>query len=397
VLHYVRVELRPREELRPLAGHPWIYANEAAKAHEKLSPGSLVEVVTSQGRFVGRGVASPASKILIRLLTWDPSVEVDEGFVASRVQKAVEARSGLSERLDTDGIRLVFGEADGLPGVVVDAFGGKAVLSCHSAGMNPFMPVVARTLGQAGYGVVYERSAGETRQKEGLPDSQGFLLGEASFPWEFREGKARFAVDPSQGQKTGFYLDFRSAREAVARHAAGRDVLDAFCYQGAVSVRAALGGARRVLGIDSSEEAIRQACGNADQNGVGDRCEFRKADSFKALKAMRQDGAAFGLIVLDPPPLARSVHDLAAGEAAFRRLARQALDLLAPGGCLVASSCSHHFSWKSLEDALTQACLETRRRFILAGRLDQPEDHPVRIGVPETEYLRTVILTETAS
>jgi 23S rRNA (cytosine1962-C5)-methyltransferase len=172
-------------------------------------------------------------------------------------------------------------------------------------------------------------------------------------------------------------------------------VLDAFCYQGATSVQAALGGAKRVVGLDDSESALAKAGENARANGVGDRCEFRRADSFKALKALRAEGARFDLVVLDPPPLAKSVHDLAAGETAFRRLAGQAIDLLSPGGVLVAASCSHHFSWRSLEEALGRACGESGRRFILSERISQPEDHPVRLGVPETEYLRTIVLTET--
>lgn len=397
MVHYVRVELKPREEDRLLAGHPWVFANEVAKAHDKLSPGSLVEVVTSKGRFVGRGVASPASKILVRLLSRDASVDVDPGLVSNRVRRAVESRAAIADRHDTDGRRLVFGEADGLPGLVVDGFGDRAVLSCHSAGMAPFVPAVAEALVAAGFPTVYERSAGETRQKEGLPDTQGFLAGEAAFPWTFREGKARFEVDPSQGHKTGFYLDFRIAREAIERLSPGRSVLDAFCYQGAAAIRAALGGAGKVLGLDSSEAVLETARGNARLNGVEGKCEFRRADSFKAFRALREEGARFGGIVLDPPPLAKSVHDLSAGVAALRRLVSQAIEILEPGGFLMVASCSHHFGWKSLEEAVGEACLGSGRRFLLAERLGQPQDHPVLLGVPETEYLRAVILTETVA
>lgn len=391
---YARIELKPREEKRIRAGHPWVFANEVAATRNKLSPGARVEVVDSKGRFVGRGLASPASKILVRLLTWDAGVEVDEALVVSRVKKAVESRRPLVERYGTDGLRLLFGEADGLPGVIVDSFGDRAVLSCHSAGMSPFVPVIADTLSTLGFPVVYERSAGETRRKEGLPDSQGFLKGEAPFPWGFKEGKATFQVDPSEGQKTGFYLDFRFARGVIARLSAGRDVLDAFSYRGAVAVQAALGGASRVLGLDSSETALEAARENARANGVDGRCEFRKADTFKGLKKLKEEGVLFGGIVLDPPPLAKSVHDLDAGETAFRRLAGQALDLLSPGGFLVAASCSHHFTWKALEDAVGDACRESGRRFVLAERLSQPEDHPVLLAVPETEYLRVLVLKE---
>jgi len=391
---YVRVELKRHEEQRILSGHPWVYANEVAKTHSKLSPGSRVEVVSAKGRVIGRGLASPASKILVRLLAWDAVTEIDEAFIASRVRKAVQARQPMRELYATTGLRLIFGEADGLPGLIVDAFEEKAVLSCFSAGMNPFLPVIVETLVDLGFPVIYERSAGDSRQKEGLAERQGFLRGEATFPWKFKEGKASFHSHPSMGQKTGFYLDFRIAREKLSRLSAGKKILDAFCYQGSASIQAALGGAGSVLGLDSSDSALEAARENARLNGVSDRLTFRKADCFHGMKALKEEGASFDGMVLDPPPLVKSVHDLEAGKEAFRRLTEQALGLLNPGGFMVVSSCSHHFNWNALEEALTAACREAGRRFILSERLSQPQDHPVLLGVPETEYLRALVLRE---
>ena len=280
---------------------------------------------------------------------------------------------------------------------VVDAYADRAVLSCHSAGLNPFMEAVVRTLGECGMKAVYEKSAGETRRKEGLPDAQGFLGGEEPFPWEFREGKARFRAHPDRGQKTGFYLDFRPARRRVFETARGIRVLDAFCYQGATSIQAVLGGASSVLALDSSEEALRLGREDARLNGVEDVCEFRRADCFDALQEMSRSGDAFDLVVLDPPPLARSVHDLPKAGIAMRRLMAQGMNLLRPGGRLLAAACSHHMDWRILEEAVAGACGGSGRRFILAERLFQPPDHPVLVGVPETEYLRAVILQEVRS
>lgn len=394
LIQYLRVELKPKEEGRLLAGHPWVFANEVRDIQGHLSPGSLVEVVTRHGAFVGRGVASPASKILVRLLTHDRSVDIDENLIRSRVLAAVSQRRPLLKRYETDGLRLLFGEADGLPGVLCDGFGKTAVLSCFSAGLHKFMPVVVETLVACGYEFVYERSVGESRQKEGLPDAQGWLHGEGAFPVPFREGKAAFNAHPDRGQKTGFYLDFRLGRERFAELSEGRRVLDVFCYSGASSIRAALSGAASVTAVDSSAEALEEARVNAERNGVAAKITFEREDAFKIWGPWRKEGRTFEGVLLDPPPLARSVHDLPQGKVALKRLASGALTVLERGGFLIVASCSHHLGWNALEDAVREASAETGRSFRLLERLNQPLDHPVLLGVPETEYLRCLVLRE---
>ncbi len=391
---YIRIELKPKEEARPLTGHPWVFANEVREVRGHLSPGSLVEVVTRNGRFVGRGVASPASKILVRLLTRDSSVDVDEHLIRSRVLSAVASRKPLAEKYGTDGMRILFGEADLLPGLLADAFGDTAVVSCFSAGLQPFLPVVLETLTSCGYARLYERSAGESRRKEGLPDAQGWRHGEGAFPMAFREGPARFHVYPDRGQKTGFYLDFRLARAEFARLSEGLQVLDVFCYTGAASVLAALSGAARVTAVDASSEALAEAEANAKLNGVEGKIRFEKQDAFKIWGSWRKEGLSFDGILLDPPPLARSAHDLPQGRVALSRLVAGALSLLNRGGFLLVSSCSHHLGWEALENAIRSAVQETGRTFQVLERLHQPQDHPVLLSIPETEYLRCVILRE---
>jgi 23S rRNA (cytosine1962-C5)-methyltransferase len=392
---YIRVKLRPKEEDRLLAGHPWVFANEIEKA-TNLSQGTLVEVMTSKGQPVGRGIANPSSKIIIRLLTRDFSTEVDEALIRRRVEEAVALRRPLLTSGETDGARLLFGEGDGLPGLIVDAFGKTAVLSCFSAGLKPYLPVVTETLVKQGFLFVYEKSVGETCQKEGMPEFQGWLTEPGEFPLTFKEGTATFKLRPDQGQKTGFYLDFREGRRRLSSLAKGKRILDAFCYTGAASIQAALGGAREVVGLESSQQAVEEALENARANGVEGKTRFEKADSFKDLRELRKSGENFDGILLDPPPLAKSVHEIPEGRQALKRLVSLSLGILNPKGFLIVATCSHHFPWNVLEAALNESIAESGRSFRLQERLTQPSDHPIILSVPETEYLRTVVLTESA-
>ncbi|HUO57951.1 MAG TPA: class I SAM-dependent rRNA methyltransferase [bacterium] len=391
---YIRVKLKPKEEDRLLAGHPWVFANEADKAPKTLSAGTLVEVITSKGAPVGRGVANPTSKILIRLLTRDFTQEIDEAFIFQRVQKAVDRRQGYREKIGTDGLRLLFGEGDGLPGIIADGFGDSAVLSCFSAGLKPFVPVIAKALQAKGYRFIYEKSVGEVCLKEGMAEFQGWLTEPGVLPMPFVEGKATFQARPDQGQKTGFYLDFREARRRVAELSAGKVILDAFCYSGAAAVQAALGGASDVLAMDSSQPALDEGVQAAVLNGVEGKIRFEKGDSFKALREFKKGGKMFDGILLDPPPMAKSAHDLPEARNAFKRLMGNSMDLLNPGGFMVVGTCSHHFSWTLLEGVAREAVEESGRSFRLLERLTQPQDHPIVLSIPETEYLRVLVLTE---
>lgn len=377
-----------------MAGHPWVFANEVTGSLKSLSPGALVEVVTSKGEPVGRGVANPSSKILVRLLTWGFQEELDEAFIVRRVSEAVKARKLFLKNNGTDGARLLFGEADGLPGVIVDAFGDTAVLSCFSAGLKPLIPAIQKGLAQGGYQKVYEKTVGEICQKEGMAEHQGWLTEPGVFPLAFTEGKAKFKVWSDRGQKTGFYLDFREGRKRFASLSAGKKILDLFCYTGAASIQAALGGASEILAVDSSQEALDEAAENAKLNGVESKIRFEKRDGFKALRELKKEGALFDGILLDPPPLARSVHDLPEARLALKRLLGQALDLLNPRGFLITASCSHHFSWTLLEGAVRAAVEESGRSFQLLDRLTQPVDHPIVLSIPETEYLRALVISE---
>jgi 23S rRNA (cytosine1962-C5)-methyltransferase len=394
VLLYTRVKLKPKEEDRLLAGHPWVFANEVETGHKPLSPGSLVEVITAKGLPVGRGVASPSSKILVRLLTRGFNEHIDEAFIAGRVQTAIKNREGYKKQFSTDGIRMLFGEGDGLPGIIADAFGNTVIISCFSAGLKPFIPTMSQTFQENGFKFVYEKSVGEVCQKEGMAEFQGWLTKEGSMPMTFTEGKAKFYANPQTGQKTGFYLDFRYAREKFQELSKGKNVLDLFSYTGGASIQAALGGAASILALDSSQVALDEAAANAKLNEVEKNIQFEKKDSFKAIRDLKKENKSFDVILLDPPPLAKSVHELPAGRIAMKRLMGNALDMLNPGGSMLVSSCSHHFSWNLLEGLCREATENSGRKFKLVERLTQPIDHPMVLSIPETEYLRAVILTE---
>jgi 23S rRNA (cytosine1962-C5)-methyltransferase len=391
---YITVKLKPKEEDRLLAGHPWVFANEVDKPPQSLSAGILVEVLTSKGVPIGRGVANPTSKILIRLLTRNLHEDIDDNFIASRVRRAIALRRELKDRIDTDGLRILFGEADGLPGIIADAFGETVVLSCFSGGLKPFIPVIAKTLREGGYKFVYEKSVGEVCQKEGMAEFQGWLGEPGSLGMEFFEGNAKFRSRPDQGQKTGFYLDFREARKRIHDLAKGKVVLDAFCYTGAASIQAVLGGATDVLALDSSQAALDEGLENARLNGVEKKIRFEKGDSFKMFKELKKGGKMFDLLILDPPPLAKSVHDLPAARAALKSLLGRGFDMLNPGGALIIATCSHHFSWTLLEGITREAVEQSGRSFRLLERLTQPQDHPIVVAIPETEYLRALVLQE---
>lgn len=386
--------LKPGEEKRLLEGHPWVFANEVSRVEGKVSLGAVGEVRAFRGAFVGRGVVNPASKILVRLLARDPAEAVDARLVARRVREAVERRRGFGEAHRTNAVRLVYAESDGLPGITADRYGGVAVVACTSAGMRPLLPAVAEVLREAGCRGVYERSTGEVLRREGIPDTEGWLTDPVPPPWPFEEDDCTFLLDPSLGgHKSGFYLDVRRVRGAFARRASGGRLLDAFSYTGAAAVRAARAGAAEVLAWDTSRRLIEEGVRNAQANGVSERIRFEVRDTFRDLsKLAAEEPASFDGVLLDPPPLARTVHEMGPGKGALVRLAEEGFRLVKRGGFLILTTCSHALGWNALEDAARRAAAKVRVSAHLEERITQPEDHPVHLSVPETEYLHALVL-----
>jgi 23S rRNA (cytosine1962-C5)-methyltransferase len=371
--------------------HPWIFSGAVADVRGNPSPGDTVRVVSAQNDFVGFGAYSPESQLRVRMWSFDPDAVIDDEFVASRVVAAAYRRAHLAPI--SDSARLVFSEADGVPGVIADRYGNSVVLQLGTAAADKWSDVVADALMSLdGVDCVYERSDIDAREREGLTQRTGLLRGNQPPPESIiNERGYRFSVGFTEGQKTGFYLDQRNARAAIAEVAQGRRVLNAFSYTGAFSVIAAAKGATEVTSLDSSGSALVGARRNAELNQVevGEQIE---GDAFAELRKLRDRARSYDLILLDPPKLAPTEAQVERASRAYKDLNLLAAKLLAPGGILMTFSCSGGMSPDLFQKVVAGAALDARRNLRIIGRLDQPSDHPVPLNFPEAAYLKGLIL-----
>lgn len=373
--------------------HPWIFSGGVARVDGNPGPGDTVLVKAADSTALGWAAYSPASQIRARMWTFEPDEEVDAEFVAGRVAAAAARRAPLLGSGLTDSARLVFSEADGVPGLVADRYGDTVVCQLTTAGADAWREVLAGTLAALpGVACVYERSDADVREREGLGQRVGLLRGQVpSSDLVAHEAGFRFAVDVAGGHKTGFYLDQRDARAAVASWAAGRRVLNVFGYTGAFSVIAASRGAASVTTIDSSGPALSIAARNGGLNGV-DVGELVEADAFAALRGLRDRARQYDLILLDPPKLANTEAQVDKASRAYKDLNLLAVKLLAPGGVLMTWSCSGAMPMELFQKVVAGAALDSRRTVRIIGRLHQPADHPVPLAFPEAEYLKGLVL-----
>ena len=383
--------LRPGRDRSVVRRHPWIFSGGVARVTGDPAPGDTVLVRSAEGAALGRAAYSPRSQLVGRLWTFDADEAVDEAMLAGRVAAAAGRRAGLAAR--TDGVRLVFAESDGLPGVVADRFGDHVVVELTAAGADRWRDALADAFAALpGVAGVYERSDAAVRSKEGLAERTGLLRG--ADPPELvtivEDGRS-YLVDVRRGHKTGFYLDQRDARAAVQALAAGRRVLDAFAYTGGFSVAAAVGGATEVVTVDSSAPSLALAAQNLARNGAdgGGLCE---ADAFAELRRRRDAGERFDLIVLDPPKLAARAEQVDKASRAYKDANRVALGLLNPGGLLATFSCSGAVDDALFQKILFGAALDARSDARIVRRFHQAEDHPVALTFPEASYLKGLLL-----
>ncbi|MFQ5839591.1 MAG: class I SAM-dependent rRNA methyltransferase [Candidatus Methylomirabilales bacterium] len=385
-----KVVLRRFGERRVRAGHPWIYRSEIAGMADDPEPGGVVDVVDERKRFLGRGTFHPTSQIAIRLLTTIDE-PIDSNFFTGRLQAALAYRESLA--IPSNASRLVFSEADGLPGLLVDRYGDLVALQILTAGMERlrdlFLPVIQGLLQPSG---VYLRNDAASRLLEGLPRSVGFFGAPRDPTVEITEGGVHFRVNVASGQKTGFFLDQRDNRCTVQDLARGRTVLDAFCYTGGFALHAARGGATLVEGIDISPEAVTAATENARLNGLGDQCQFRTANAFDELRALERTSRRFDLVILDPPAFTKGKETVATALRGYKEINLRALKLLRPGGTLVTSSCSYHVDEMTFLRMLQEAATDARVRCRVRAVRTQAPDHPVLLGIKETKYLKCVVL-----
>lgn len=387
------LRLRPGKERSLQRRHPWVYASGIAAIEPNLASGQTVAIVGDDGRFLAWGAYSPDSAIAARAWSYEIEAQPDAGMMRTRVQQALARRQALTGR--TTAVRLVFGEADQLPGLVVDRYGDQLVVQFLAAGVEFWRePIIDALMAESGCSRLFERSDAAAREREGLAPREGPLRGEPpAGPVEIIEDGVRYAVDVVSGHKTGFYIDQRDSRARVAALSRDRRVLNCFCYTGGFTLAALAGGARSALSIDSSEPALEQARANQVLNGLQDSdCEWRNDNVFDALKRLAAEGREFDLIVLDPPKFAPSAHHLDRAARAYKEINLKALRLLAPGGLLFTFSCSGAVSVDLWQKIVAGAVIDARVDAQFIERLQAGSDHPMLMTHPEGEYLKGLLL-----
>jgi len=387
-IHTIR--LKPGEQDRLLAGHPWIYQSELEGWPSEAAPGDLVDLHDSHGRFLGRGYLNPRTTIAVRVLARD-RVPVDQNFFIEKIRQA----QALRERVmaERSAYRVVHGEADGLPGLVVDRYGDAVAIQFLTAGMDRRRELILTAVEEVLHPrMIVARNDSTMREREGLPRERAILRGQIPPEPTVTINGLDVAVDLLEGQKTGLFLDQIDNYPLIERVAGGADVLDCFCYVGLWGLHAARYGATRVTGIDQSPAAIKQATVLAERNGLADRCAFLAGNVFDELRERDRRREAFDLVILDPPAFVKARNRIPEALAGYKEINLRAMRLLRPGGFLVTCSCSYHLSTEQFRLMLWDAARDVRRTARLVAQGAQGPDHPVLLGLAESEYLKCCVL-----
>ncbi len=385
--------LKPGREKSLLRRHPWIFSGAVQRVDEGLEPGATVDILSSRGEFLARGFYSPHSQIRARVWTFKDE-PVDEAFFRRRIRAALALRRTWNLGDVTDAVRLVYAESDGIPGLIVDQYADALVMQCLTAGVELWRDTLADLLLQeTGLTGIFERSDADVRELEGLPPRVGVLRGELStFLFPISEHGLQFNVDLASGHKTGFYLDQRDNRRQVRLLAEGRQVLDCFCYTGGFSVNALAGGAKSVLSVDISPEALRMVTENVRLNELPlDRLQPMDGDIFQVLRRFRDEGRSFDMVVLDPPKFAPTAAQVEKASRGYKDINLLAFKLLRPGGLLVTFSCSGGVDALLFQKIVASAALDAGVQAQIVQHLTQAVDHPVALNFPEGTYLKGLI------
>jgi 23S rRNA (cytosine1962-C5)-methyltransferase len=387
------VTLLPGGHRRAEGGHPWIYSNEVQMdaAARALPRGNLVTLKRADGRPLGVAMFNPNTLLAARLLDRDAARPIGRRFLMRRLERALRLR----ERLyPTPYYRLIHAEADGLPGLIVDRFGSVLVVQANAAGIDRLQPLLIEALtALLAPNAIVLRNDGPARALEGLEPEVRFALGTIDGPVAIEENGAAFAADVFGGQKTGWFFDQRDNRGFVAGLAAGARVLDLYCYSGGFTVAAARAGAVSVIGIDRSEAALALAAETAARNEVGAVCAFRRAEVFAEAAALGTTGERFDIVIADPPAFARSRKDVPAALRGYRKLARLAAHLAAPGGFVFLASCSHNVAAADFAEAVRRGLGDAGRTGRILREAGAGPDHPVHPALPESAYLKAMTLS----
>jgi 23S rRNA (cytosine1962-C5)-methyltransferase len=385
-----KVFLKKKIQNRVLQGHPWIFGNEVGDIQGPVEAGDIVDVFTHQGFFVGRGYINPQSQILVRLLTRDKNEQINDDFFYRRLLKAWQYRQKLGY---IENCRLIFGEADDMPALIIDKFNDYFVLQTLAMGMDKWKGAIVDALHKifAPKGI-YERNDVPVRELEGLPQQKGFLGNSFDTNIIINENGLKFHVDIENGQKTGYFLDQQDNRREIERIVKGGDVLEAFCYTGTFSCHAGHYGAKSVLGLDISEHAVNTARRNAQLNNLEDICKFEARNAFDALKQWTKEEKKFDVVILDPPAFTKSRENIAKAVTGYKEINLRGMKLLKPGGFLVTASCTNLVSPSLFLETIDMAAKDAKKRLRQVTFQTQAKDHPILRNIENTTYLKFLIV-----
>jgi 23S rRNA (cytosine1962-C5)-methyltransferase len=371
-------------------GHPWIFNNEVREIAAESKAGDIVDVYTHDKKFLGKGYLNPKSQIVIRLLTRDKNAVIDEAFFHDRILQAWQYRQQLGY---SENCRLIFGEADDLPQLIVDKFNDYFVIQTLALGIDVWKPAIVKAIetifSPSG---IYERNDVPVRELEGLPQQKGFLSAPFDTKIQIVENGLKFLVDIEKGQKTGYFLDQQDNRRAIRHIVKGADVLGVFTYTGTFEIHAAHYGAKSVLGLDISENAVDQANANAALNGYENICKFEVANAFDVLKNWVKEGRQYDVVMLDPPSFTKSRENIQKAIAGYKEINLRGMKLVKPGGFLVTSSCTNLVPPDLFADIMQMAAKDAKRKLRQVCFQAQSADHPIMRDLENTHYLKFMIM-----
>ncbi len=386
----IKVYLKKKIAPRIANGHPWVFGNEVDRVAGDVEAGDIVEVSYSDGKFAGRGYINPKSQILVRLLTRNKQEIIDDRFFHNRIAQAWLYRQKLGY---TSNCRLVFGEADELPALVIDKFNDYFVLQTLSLGIERWKPAIVKAIetifSPKG---IYERNDVPVRELEGLQQKKGFLSAPFDTTILIHENGLKFHVDIENGQKTGYFLDQQDNRRAIQHIVKGADVLGAFTYTGTFEIHAAHYGAKSVLGLDISENAVAQANRNAQLNGLDAICRFETMNAFNVLKQWGREGRQYDVVMLDPPAFTKSREHIQKAVAGYKEINLRGMKLIKNGGFLVTSSCTNLVQPDLFLQTIDMAAKDARKKIRQVTFQAQASDHPIIRGMENTNYLKFLIV-----
>lgn len=385
----MKVQLKKRIAHRIANGHPWIFGNEIEKTDGDAKRGDVADVFYADGSFAGRGYINPQSQITVRLLTRKKE-EINDDFFLRKIQEAWNYRQKIGY---TENCRLVFGEADYLPALIIDKFNDYFVIQTLSFGIDVWKTAIVKALEKIfNPKGIYERNDVPVRELEGLPQQKGFLSAPFDTTIIIKENGLQFYVDVENGQKTGYFLDQQDNRRAIKHIVKGADVLGAFTYTGTFEIHAAHYGAKSVLGIDISNTAVEQANRNAALNGLDNICKFEAVNAFDVLKGWAKDGRQYDVVMLDPPAFTKSRENIQKAITGYKEINLRGMKLVKPGGFLVTSSCTNLVSPELFLQTIDMAAKDAKKKIRQVTFRAQASDHPIIWGMENTNYLKFLIV-----